>query len=176
MAITAATIALDAVISDDNNLKSFMENALPFLTSSSTFVQGDNICLDSSGHYLRAVNSDADGATYLGVAPVSVANGVLVGPYPVGMATIGSQAMQAAQGPLYGCVAGRKVVAGDSLTPGCKLYIPATGDTQTVTVTDGATTGDYVGIYMGPAVTAVAGAIYPVKVGMRLATGLTLQF
>lgn len=177
MSITAATIPFDAVLSDDSNLKSFIENALPWLNSSSTFVQGDNICIDGTSHCLRAVSADTDGVSYLGVSPVSVTAGILAGPYPTGMGTISSQKAQAAQGPLYGCVVARKIVTGDNLTLGCKLYIPATGDTQMLTVTDGASAGDYVGIYQGPAVaSAVAGTLYPVKVGMRLATGQTLQF
>jgi hypothetical protein len=176
MAISAATYSHDAVVRDDGNLKSFIENALPFLGTTSTFVQGDLIALDGTNHILNRVAADTDGATILGVAPVSVTNGVLVGPYPVGMATIGSQKPQACQGPLYGCVAGLKVSSGDALTPGCKVYLPATGDSQTVSVSDAAAAGDYVGVYMGPAVTAVAGVFYPIKLGMRLATGEALQF
>lgn len=176
MAITTAGISIDNVLSDDSNLKSFIEQALPFITSSSNFNQGDNVCLDSSGHYLRAVTADTDASSYLGVAPVTVVAGILAGPYPSGVGTVGSQQPQAVQGPLYGLVAALKIVAGDSLVPGSLLYLPATSDTQTLTVTDTVTAGNYVAVYQGPALTAVAGVRYPCKVGMRLATGQLLQF
>jgi hypothetical protein len=177
MAITAATNAHDAVVQDDGNLKSFIESAFPFLSALSTFIQGDLIALDTTNHIINRVAADTDGATILGVAPASVTAGVLVGPYPTGMGTIANQKAQAVQGPLYGGVFGLKVNAGDALVPGCKLYLKDGADSQTVSVTDSATTGNYVGIYMGPAVAAaVAGVFYPVKVGMRLSTTQTLQF
>ena len=176
MAITNATVSVDAVLVDNGNLKSIFENAEAMIGTSTTWVQGDNICQDSSTHLLRRVSSDADGATFVGVAPNAITNGVLVGPYPTGMASIGSQQIQALQGPLYGNTFGRSVVTGDSLTPGCPVYIPATGTTQQVTVTDGAAAGDNVGIYIGPATTAVAGVLYPVLMGYRRKTGDTLQY
>lgn len=176
MAITAATVAVDSIFIDNNNLKSIFPAALPFISTSSSWVQGDNLCWDTSSHLLRAVTSDADGATFAGVAQQSITNGIPVGPYPSGVGTVGSQKLQQIAGPAYGCVANRKVIAGDSLTPGCRVYLPVTSDTQTVTITDATSGGDEVGIYQGPAVTAVAGTLYPILVGYRGATGDTLQY
>ena len=177
MAITSAGTSRDAVLYDDGNLKSFIEYATPFLSASSTFNQGDNVCLDSNFHILRAVTADTDQATYLGISPVSVSAGNLVGPYPSGVGTVGSQAIQAVQGPLYGCVAAMKINSGDALYPGCPLYLPATGDTQTFTVTDAVGGGYYVAVYLGPVVaSAVAGVYYPCKIGFRLLTGQVVQF
>jgi hypothetical protein len=177
MAITASTNNYDAILSDDNNLKSVFEQALNFVNSSSSWVQGDNLCIDATSHCLRAVTSDADGATFAGVAQQSVTAGILVGPYPTGMATISSQQSQQLVGPAYGCVVSRTIHAADALYPGVKLFLPATGDTQNLTITDAAGAGDFVGIYMGPVVaSAVAGTLYPVKIGYKNGTGTTLQF
>lgn len=176
MSITASTVPFDAIQIDAGNLKSVFENALPFVNSSSTWVQGDNLCIDSTSHCLRAITGDTDGISYAGIAQQSVSSGILVGPYPTGMATIAGQQPQALVGPAYGCVALRQIVAGGTLVPGTKLYIPATSDTQTLSVTDGAAAGDFVGIYMGTATTSVAGVLYPVKIGYKNGTGTTLQY
>ena len=176
MAITSAGIARDNVISDNSNLRSLIEQALPALNSSSTFNQGDLVCLDATSHCLRAVAADTDGATILGVSPVSVNAGILAGPYQ-GLATQASQQPQQVQGPISGVVVGLKVNPGDALVFGAPVYLPLNGDTQTVTVTDTVGAGNNVGIYMGPAVaSAVTGTYYPIQVGFRLATGQNLQY
>ena len=177
MAITSANNTYDAVLSDDGNLKSFFENAINVVNSSSTWNQGDNLCLDSSSGCLRAVTADTDQVSYMGVAANSVVAGILQGPYPSTMATIAAEQPMALQGPLYGCVVSRTIHTGDDLTLSCKLYLPSTGTTQMFTVTDTVTNGDFSAIYMGPAVaSAVAGAYYPCKVGIKFATATTLQY
>lgn len=176
MSITAATTSKDRVYRSDA-IKAMFESALPLLSSAVTFNQGDHCYLDTSGHLIKRVGVTGDAATYLGVAVVAVASGVLVSPYQ-GLATSASAAPMDAAGPQYGGVFSMVLATGDALTPGAKVYLLDGGTSQQVTVTD---PGDhnYVGLYVGSTIaSAAAGQEGQIKIGCRYpaATGAALMF
>ncbi len=81
----------------------------------------------------------------------------------------------AIQGPQYGSASLCTLKTSDAFLPGVKVYLVDGADTQTVSVTDpGASghTGNYVGLYDGPAIaSAAAGQVGPVKIGCRYPAG-----
>lgn len=156
-----ATIAQNNIIRLVN-LKSIFESALPVLSTSSTFNQGDLIAFDNTNKIINAVTGSGSGAQILGVARNTIASGIMPSPYQ-GTAVDASQAIEDLAGPAYGVVAFFKATASDAWHPGDKVYIGA--DAQTVT---SAATGSSVGIYVGSTISsAIAGQSINVLVGAR---------
>lgn len=134
--------------------KSLFPEASIVVDSTVSYNQGDLLCLDSG--LLKPVTGDADGATFLGVAPQTVVSGKPKAVYS-GTAVDAAQAIEALSGPVYGVVAKMKLAVGDAFTPGALVYCSST-DAQTVTVTG----TNPIGLYQGQSITAVAGSEGPV--------------
>lgn len=156
MAITAATAAYDAIVRRGPG-KSVFEDGKAATTSSSTWLQGDLICLDTSGHYLRRVAATGDYSTFVGIADNSVTSGKLAGPYDGLTAVDAVTSGPGFCGPKYGVVASLKLKTSDAFNIGDKVYLCNGSDTQTVTSTDPGSS-DYIGIFQGPANVASAAA------------------
>lgn len=177
MAILATTAGIDRLYRKDA-VKSLFESALAVTSTANTFYQGDLMCFDTGTKAIRAVAATSDGATFIGVSPVSVISGVLLGPYN-GLATSAAAAPQDYQGPMYGAGFLMKLHVGDAFTLGQKVYLSNGDDCQTVSSTD---PGDhnYVGIFVGPSAiaSAVAGQQAVIKIGNRYpyATGADLNW
>lgn len=144
------------------NEKSLFESALPVLSTSSTFNQGDLIAFDATNNIINAVTGSGSGANILGVARTTVVNGIMPSPIQ-GTAVDASQAIEDMAGPAYGVVAYFSATVGDNWTPGQKAYIGA--NAQTVT---SAVTGSSIGIYQGKSITSAAsGTTVNILVGAR---------
>lgn len=140
--------------------KSIFESALPVLSSSVSFNQGDLIAFDTTNHILK-VAATGDGANFLGVARNTIVNGLPKSPYQ-GTAVDASEYPSDIAGPVYGVVAFFTLKTSDTVTPGVKLYLTASA--QTVTVTQPGSDAA-IGIYQGKGVTsAPAGTLIDVLV------------
>lgn len=167
MAITAGTVNKDRVYRGGGSAKSVFESGLPYVGSGSTFKQGSFMCYDTGTNLIRPVVATADAATLVGISPVAVTSGKLVGPYDGLTDTNAAQAPQDFRGPIAGFTAKMILKNGDAFLPGLKVYLADGLDDQTVSVTD---PGDhnYVGFYDGPAFTpGAAGLEGPVHIIAR---------
>lgn len=177
MAITASTSGYDSIVKCGPG-KTLFEEALPFVSSSITWYQGDMLCYDTSAHTLRVVAATSDAATIVGVADNTVISGQLNSPYAGLTAVNAAQTSPGIAGPKYGVVATPVLKTSDAFAPGVKVYLVNGGNTQTVSSTDPGD-GNYIGIYVGANVaSATAGQKGQVLVGARYpsATGTGLVF
>lgn len=144
--------------------KSVFESAQAVITSAVSFNQGDLLILNTSSHILAKPAAEADGLTFLGIARVSIASGVLVNPITGTVDADVSSAIADIPGPQYGVVAKLVIKTSDSISPGQLVYLdPATG-TRGVTVTG----TKAIGVMQGAAVTsAAAGTEIEVLLGAR---------
>lgn len=147
----------------NGNEKSVFPDALNLLTPSLSFNQGDLLCYDSVAKALKLPSVEGDGATFLGIAPVTVVNGKLASPYP-GTAVDAAQAITAVPGPKYGVVAKLVSKTGDAWHPGDAAYLDP-GDGVEYVSSAGT---KQIGVYQGPVVaSAVAGQKVEVLLGHR---------
>lgn len=169
MAITAATSANR--ITRKGPGKSLFEDASGVVGSSSTWGQGELLCMDASSFYLRRVAAMTDADTLVGISDNVVTAGKLAGPYDGLTPVDAAQSGPKFAGPKYGVEATLTAKTGDHFTPGCPVYLLVTGDTATVSVTDSGGSGhtlSHIGIYQGPDVaSAAAGQQIKVLVGAR---------
>lgn len=168
MAITAVTVAKDRRVRGVS-AKSIFESALNLISTSSTWVQGELLCLDTSTHLIRRVAATGDAATILGLARQSITSGVPVGPV-TGIVDAVNPSVRDIGGPEYGIIGNMKLKVADVFNPGVPVYLADTLDTMTVSVTDPGD-GLYIGVYQGAAVTAAAGSEGPVLLGERALAG-----
>lgn len=156
MAIIVSTTSVDAIVLGGPG-KSVFEDGKAASGATSTWLQGDLICLDTSTHVLRRVAATADSATFVGVSDNVVTAGKLAGPYDGLTAVDASQKSPGFVGPKYGVVAAMTLKTSDAFNIGDKVYLADTLNCQTVSVTD---PGDhnYVGIFQGPSAVASATA------------------
>lgn len=132
--------------------KTIYPNATPLIPLSLSFNEGDLLCYDSSAHLIKLPTAETDGATFLGVAPITVVNGKPKAAYVTDVdASVGQPAMP---GPQYGSVYYVHLKAGDAVVPGSALYIDATGTVGRNVTSTGT---KQIGIYQGPALTAPTG-------------------
>lgn len=177
MAISASTISKDRVYSEDS-MKALFESGINLVGSGSNFNQGDLMCYDTGTNLIRPVAALTDAVTFLGMSAVKVVNGILAGPY-TGLSDLTSVPQpQAFIGPIYGVRASMILNTGDTFTDGVKVYLTDGQNCQTVTVTDSASAGNYIGVYAGPTLTAAAGQEGIIKLGLRYpsATGTGLNY
>jgi hypothetical protein len=132
--------------------KSVFESAIALIDNTISFDQGDLLYLDTTAHLIKKMSSDTQSANCLGVAIVSVASGVLVGPYQ-GLTDV-TPAVSDVPGPLSGVIAKLLLKSGDVITPGAPVYYDS--GTRGVTVTPSTSTVK-LAIYQGKGLTAVAG-------------------
>ena len=135
---------------------SLFESMKPVLSSASgcTWNQGDILCMDLNVGYLRPVTGSGDSSIVVGVAVVSITNGVKPSPYQ-GTAVDASAAIEDESGPVYGCVFQMVLATGAAFTPGKPVYL--TSDPQTVT---SVSAGNAVGIFQGSSVASAASGSY----------------
>lgn len=142
------------------NNRSLFESALPVLSTSSNWNQGDLIAFDSTNKILNAITGSGSAANLVGVANQTIQSGLVPSPYQ-GTQVDASQGFSDVQGPSFGNVYSMVLKSGDAFTPGAPVY--GTTDPQTVSVTSA---GSKVGIFQGRAVTpAVTGTVGDVLIG-----------
>lgn len=142
--------------------KSIFESALPVLSTSCNWNQGDLLSFDATNKILNAVTGSGSSANLCGIAGQTIIAGVVPSPY-LGTQVDASVGLSDLAGPSYGNVYSMVLKSGDSFTPGALVY--ATTDPQTVTVTSA---GSAVGIFNGRAVTpAVTGTFGDVLIGSQ---------
>lgn len=179
MAISAATSANRLVRRGPG--KSLFEAGRVVCNSSSTWNQGELLCMDASTNTLRRVAATTDADTLVGISDNVVVSGKLAGPYDGLTATDAASIGPEFAGPKYGVEGILTAKTGDAFVSGCKVYLADGLDTASVSSVDGGGSGhllSYVGIYLGPAITAVAGQQIKVLVGCRFpnAIGSALLF
>lgn len=149
--------------------KSLFDDCSDLLGSSTTFKQGDMLAINTSTHVLYPTSATGDTDTFAGIAPVSVTNGKIVGPYDGLTAVDAAEGNDATPGPMYGVVCEVTIKTGDNLSPESPVYLGNALDAQTVTATQPGSK-KAVGLYQGPAITNAAagtkinvlfGALYP---------------
>jgi hypothetical protein len=140
--------------------RSIFPDMKAMISSSSTWNQGDLLEFNASTHVVQLVTSASLGATFLGVSPVPVVDGNMPPVYQT--AVDASTAVIDMAGPVYGSVYSVILKAGDAIHPGDSVYIDqsaagsGTVGNRQVTVTP-PMSAVAVGIYQGPALTAVSG-------------------
>lgn len=170
MAISAATVGKDNIVRKGPG-RTIFEELKPLVSASSTWLQGELLCFDTSSHIVRRVAATGDAATLLGVSDNAVTSGKLAGPYDGLTAVDAAQVSAGIVGPKFGVEVQLKANTGDAFTAGCKVYLIDATDTMTVSVTD-PSDHNYVGVYVGPAISsAAAGQLITVLVGARYPAG-----
>jgi len=141
--------------------RSVFPDALNVIDSSVTFNQGDLLCLLSNK--LAKASLEADYASFLGIAPVTVVSGKLQSPYQ-GTAVDAAQAITAIPGPKYSVEAKMISKTGDAWAPGGAVYgDPADGPEY---VSSAGT--KQIGVYQGATIaSAAAGQTVEVLLGHR---------
>lgn len=150
--------------------KTVVEDASKFVSSAISFDQGDLLYMDTTNHLIKKLAAETDGATFLGIAPVTIVSGKYPSVYNTAVdASVGTPALP---GPEYGDVHKVLIKAGEVLTPGCALYAdPATGSRNVQ-----ASGTKQVGVYQGAAQTVpTGGATIEMLVGCRFPND-TLKF
>lgn len=131
--------------------KSIFESAKNVISSTTSFLQGDLLIFDTSTKVLRVAATEAEGATFCGVARLSISLGKPVSPYQ-GTAVDAAQAIVDIPGPTYGVVAKCIILTGDSVNPGDNIFLSPGVGTRGV-----ASTGTKaIGTYEGPAIAGAA--------------------
>ena len=139
----------------DVSTRSIFPNARALIDSTITFTQGDLLYLDTTNHLIKKITAEAQSATFLGVAPVSVTLGKYASAYTTDVDA--SAAIPAIPGPQYGSTFDCLLKAGDTIHPGDLVYAdPATAGNG-VTVTAGT---ESVGVYQGKTLTAASGGTH----------------
>jgi Uncharacterized conserved protein (DUF2190) len=150
--------------------KSIYPDATALVSTAISFAQGDLIFFDDTNNLIKKVTAEADGATILGVAPVTIVSGKFPSIYNT--AVDASVAIPHVPGPEYGDVHRMVLKAGDAINPGDKVYIDAANLGRGVTITG----TKAIGIYQGKALTAATGGTeIEVLIGTRVPDD-TLKF
>ena len=160
-----ATTALNRIVREVNP-SSYFESALPLIDATVSFNQGDLLYLDTSGHLIKAVTSDSNGATFLGISRATIVSGKLVSPYQ-GTAVDAAQAISDIAGPQFGVVAKMKLKSGDTFNPGIAVYACSV-DAQTVSSTG----SNIIGYFQDAQVTAGSSS----QGNCYLVPGASMQF
>jgi hypothetical protein len=138
------------------------------IDSTVSFNQGDLLVWDNTNKLVVKAAAEADGATFLGIAPVTIVDGN----YPPIYNSDVVAGVPAIPGPEYGDVHRVMLKAGDAVVEGQTLFLdPASGGRFVQTAGTKA-----VGIYQGKALTAaVGGTEIEMLVGARWPND-TLEF
>lgn len=140
-----------------------------FLTTSSiSYNQGDLLILDTTAHTIRKPVSEAECATFAGIAVETVVSGKLKRPYVT--AVDGSFGADSIVGPQFSLVAALQLTSGQTLNPGAFVY----GDPVTGPFNVQAAGTNAIGVYQGPTVTAGASTFVEVLLGCRVSGALQL--
>lgn len=167
-----ATTPINNIIRGGAQGRSIFPSALPFLSSSVSYNQGDLLCYDGSNHVLIPA-ATGNFANFLGVAINTVVSGLPKSPYQ-GTAVDASEGASDMGGPLYGVTVSLTLDTGGTLAPGEPVYLSSVG-AQNVAASDPGS-ADSIGIYMGnqgSISSSAAGLKIDVLIGSRYAqTGL----
>jgi len=132
------------------------------ISSAISFNQGDLLWFDNAANLVKKVTAEADGATILGVAPVSIVSGKFPEVYNTDVDA--SVAITSTPGPEYGDVHFMVLKAGDAIVPGDLVYIDPANLGRGVSVTG----TKAIGVYQGKALTApTGGAEVEIMIGAR---------
>lgn len=148
---TARRVATNTVIADVKAL----------VTPSLSYNAGDFLIMDTSSHVLAAPAAESEGATFLGVSPVTIVNGKIPSGYTTD--TDDSLGISSLPGPTFGDEYLCTPKDGDSFTPGCAVYLDPATATNGVQVAG----SKIVGVYTGPAVTGDGKTQIVCKLGAR---------
>jgi hypothetical protein len=142
--------------------KSVFEDAINVTSTTADFDQGDVMIFDDTNNVIRKPTTEAECATLLGIARVSVIDGKMIGPYQ-GL-TDAVPAIANLPGPVAGVIARMVAKTGDALAPGDLLYFDPATSTRGVTVSG----TKAIGVYQGPTIaSAAAGQEVEVFIGHR---------
>lgn len=136
-------------IKKSNAPRSVFPDISSLLSSAVTINQGDLCYLDTATHLVKAIGSDGNAATLLGVATEKIVSGKVSRPYSTDVDA--SQAAGAVQGPAFSVVAEVTLKTGDTINQGDKVYY----DTDAQSCTSTAAT-NMLGIYQGAAIVGAA--------------------
>jgi hypothetical protein len=149
--------------------KSVFMSALKLISSSISFKQGDFLYLDTTNHLIKPVTpSDAQGDTFLGVAPVTIESGKLKSPYTTDVDS--SAAIGDIPGPVYGVIINVSLKSGDAFVPGGAVYISGL---QEVTSSSNTGARKAIGYFQDAAITAGATSTGNVLIGTQITGALT---
>ena len=160
-----STTPINNIIRGGAQGRSLFPSALPLLSSSVNYNQGDLLCYDGTNKVLIPA-ATGNFANFLGVAVNTVVNGKPKSPYQT--ATDASQGPSDMGGPLFSVVVSLTLDTGSSLSPGSPVYLSSVG-AQNVAGTDPGSS-DSIGIYTGTQGTlssSVAGQKIDVLIGAR---------
>lgn len=130
--------------------KSMFESCTALISSAISWNQGDMIYFDSANYLLKPMASDANGATFVGIARQTIVSGKLKPVYQ-GTDVDAAVAIEDVAGPQVGVIARYQLKVGDTFTPGCQVYWG--GDAQTISSVG----VNLIGNYQGSTIVAVAG-------------------
>jgi hypothetical protein len=131
--------------------KSLFADATPVIDSTVSFNQGDLLYLDESAHLLKPLTGEGAGATFCGVAPVTVISGKLGSPYAGLTKVDAASGTPRIPGPVFGVVAKLISKTGDAWAPGCAVYGTNNLDAQHVSSSGTKQIGVYQGVTIGSA-------------------------
>lgn len=159
-----ATTPINNIVRGGAQGRSIFPSALPLLSSSVNYNQGDLLCFDGTNKVLVPA-ATANFANFLGVAVNTIVNGAEASPYanvPV------TQAASDIAGPLFSVTVQLTLDTGSNLNIGDKVYISSVG-AQNVAATDPGS-ADHIGIYtgfQGTITSSVAGQKVDIMLGAR---------
>ena len=144
--------------------KTIFPDAKPVVDSTISFNQGELLYMNPLTGLMTKGLVEADAATFLGIAPITVVNGHVPNVY--GTDVDASVAITAIPGPVYGSVFKLILKAGDVIIPGQVVYADPPSGHMNVSVTG----TKVIGVYQGPALTAGPLELVDVLIGARYPT------
>jgi len=158
------TTPINNIIRGGAQGRSIFASALPLLSSSVNYNQGDLLCFDGSNKVLIPA-ATGNYANFLGVAVNTVVSGVPASPYSNVPVTEQPSDMA---GPLYSVVVTLTLDTGSNLTIGAPVYLSSVGPQNVASADPGSS--DAIGVYTGSqgAITSsAAGQKVDVLIGAR---------
>jgi hypothetical protein len=152
--------------------KQIFPNILGYVSSAVTFNQGDYLIFDPVNSLVRAATAEAEAASGLGIAALSISSGQPISPYQ-GTAVDAAQAAPAMNGPLYGDSALMVLKTGSTLALGAPVYLDIATGNQGVAASGTKAIGVYVG--QSAITSSAAGLQVEVLIGARYPND-TLKF
>lgn len=159
----ARKVATNAVIS----------NIVNAVTPSLSFNEGDLLIWDSSNHVVAKAVAESEGITFIGVAVVTIVNGLLPASYVTSVDA--SLATPAISGPQFGDEYHVILTAGQTITTGSPVYLDPVTGTRNVQSSGTKIVGIYTGAQGASVTAATGGTVIYCKLGARY-PGDTLKF
>lgn len=140
-----------------------LKNATPTWVS---YNQGDLLIFDNTSSCVRAPSTEAECATFLGIAQVDIVAGFPRSPYSTQVdASVGLSSLM---GPLYGNTFNMILQTGTTISFGAAIYASPTAVGSEPNNMVSATGTYQIGIFQGKAITAsTAGQVIEVLIGRR---------